>query len=91
MARQGVEQLDRAETINLSYVVSDRAVVQFPQPYGKTGVYWFDVAETYSLTQSFPVKLTKPGIWPVEQAIPTDLFASAMKSRGIKIRHNLAN
>ena len=229
MARQGVEQLDEAETINLSYVVagsggagltvmhttflglrqpfnawidskwqevlpySDRAEVQFPPPYGKTNVYWFDVAETYSLAQSFPVKnvmtkfgsvpdiynqltwltarflppswledsqtieflaqvsygmtlltdkwsgigisiraditgkkngkpvkywatmvhkntavaagcgtgsiaqltlegkLTQPGIWPVEQVLPTNLFADAMKSRGIEIQQNLSN
>ena len=92
MARQGIERLDEAETIQLNYVVAgsggagltvmrttflgiknpflalingtwtkvkpytDREIINFPQPYGKTGVYWFDVAETYSLTESFPVK-----------------------------------
>ncbi|NET33083.1 MAG: NAD-dependent epimerase/dehydratase family protein [Cyanothece sp. SIO1E1] len=34
-------------------------------------------------------QLHKPGVWPVEQALPTDLFASAMQSRGIKIMQNL--
>lgn len=92
MARQGIETLDEAETVQLNYVVAgsggagltvmrttflgiaspfsalingawttvkpytDREIINFPQPYGKTGVYWFDVAETYSLTESFPVK-----------------------------------
>lgn len=102
MVRQGVEQLDRAEKIHLSYVVagsggagvtvmrttflglgkpfeawidrkwqkvlpySDREVVAFPKPYGKTGVYWFDVPETYTLAQSFPVQtvITKFGSIP---------------------------
>jgi saccharopine dehydrogenase-like NADP-dependent oxidoreductase len=30
-------------------------------------------------------KLKKPGVWPVEQALPTDLFEQTMQSRGIKI------
>ncbi|MBR8835622.1 MAG: saccharopine dehydrogenase NADP-binding domain-containing protein [Stigonema ocellatum SAG 48.90 = DSM 106950] len=33
-------------------------------------------------------KLNKPGVWTVEQALPTDLFTQAMHSRGIKINHN---
>ncbi len=33
-------------------------------------------------------KLKKPGVWTVEQALPTDLFAQAMQSRSIKINHN---
>ena len=227
MVRQGVEQLDRAEKIHLSYVVagsggagvtvmrttflglrkpfeawidgkwqkvlpySDRQVVAFPKPYGKIGVYWFDVPETYTLAQSFPVqtvitkfgsipdfynyltwmtarvfpsswlenpggieflsrvsyfmtsitnkfsgigvamcseitgqkngkkarycsimvhenmavaagcgtgsiaqlmlarKLNRPGIWSVEQVLPTDLFEQAMESRGIEINQQL--
>jgi saccharopine dehydrogenase-like NADP-dependent oxidoreductase len=92
MVRQGVEQLDNAETIHLSYVVagsggagvtvmrttflglqrpfeawingewrsvnpySDREVVEFPQPYGKIGVYWFDMPEAFTLPDTFPVK-----------------------------------
>lgn len=92
MVRQGIEQLDRAEKIHLSYVVggsggagltvmrttflglkrpfkawidgkwqevlpySDRETVQFPSPYGKVGVYWFDMPETYTLPQIFPVQ-----------------------------------
>ncbi|RMF23608.1 MAG: NAD-dependent epimerase/dehydratase family protein, partial [Cyanobacteria bacterium J083] len=90
MVKQGVEQLDEAETIHLSYVVAGsggagitvmrttflgirtpflawlqgkwqkvvpytaRETINFPQPYGKTGVYWFDVAETYTFVESFP-------------------------------------
>ena len=30
-------------------------------------------------------KLKKPGVWPVEQALPTNLFTEIMQSRGIKI------
>ena len=163
---------------------SERETIQFPPPYGKVGVYWFDVPETYSFAESFPVKtvitkfgslpdfynhltwitahvfpsswieskrgieffshvsykmtsftdkfsgigvamhaevigknnqkccatmvhentaiaagcgtgsvaslllenkINKPGIWPIEQVLPTDLFLAAMESRGIKI------
>ncbi len=44
---------------------SDRETVTFPH-YGTAGVYWFDVAETYTLSQSFPVKtvVTKFGSLP---------------------------
>ena len=31
-------------------------------------------------------KLNKPGVWPVEQALPTELFEQIMQSRGIKIQ-----
>jgi len=30
-------------------------------------------------------KLNKPGVWPVEQALSTELFEQTMQSRGIKI------
>jgi len=228
MVRQGVEELDTAEKIHLSYVVagsggagitvmrttflglrkafnawidgkwqqilpySDRETIDFPLPYGKTGVYWFDVPETYTFAESFsaktvitkfgsvpdfynhltwitahvfpsswiessagieflskvshkmtsftdkfsgigvamraeitgiknhkPVKycatmvhkntavaagygagsvaqlllenkLHKPGIWPVEQVLSTDLFLQCMDSRGVKIEQNLS-
>lgn len=44
---------------------SDRETVTFPH-YGDAGVYWFDVAETYTLARSFPVKtvVTKFGSLP---------------------------
>ena len=45
----------------------DRVVVEFPEPYGRVGVYWFEVAETYSFVESFPgVKtvVTKFGSFP---------------------------
>lgn len=35
---------------------SDREVVEFPQPYGKIGVYWFDMPEAFTLPDTFPVK-----------------------------------
>ena len=223
MVRQGVEQLDEAERIHLSYLVSgsggagvtvmrttflglqqpfrawldgkwhevkpysERETVQFPLPYGRSHVYWFDMPEAFTLPETFPVKtvitkfgsvpdfynhltwiaahwfpkplmrhrgtieflahvshlmtdatnpfsgigvairsevtgqksgqsvgycstlvhentaiasgcgtgsiaqlllegkLKKPGVWPVEQALPTALFEQAMQSRGIKI------
>ena len=34
---------------------TEREVIKFPAPYGKTGVYWFDVPETYTFADSFPV------------------------------------
>lgn len=45
---------------------TEREIIEFPQPYGKTGVYWFDVAETYSFANSFPVEtvITKFGSIP---------------------------
>lgn len=33
-------------------------------------------------------KLKKPGVFAVEEALPTDLFEEAMQSRGIKINHS---
>ena len=102
MVLQGVEQLDEAERIHLSYVVSgsggagitvmrttflglqrpfeawldgewqivkpysDREAIQFPAPYNRTGVYWFDMPETFTLPETFPVKsvITKFGTVP---------------------------
>ncbi len=166
---------------------SDREPIMFPKPYGKAGVYWFDMPEAFTLVDSFPVKtvitkfgsvpdfynhltwiaahifppswlknpagieflahvshrmtqvsdrfsgigvairsevtgykdgeslsvcstlvhentavaagagtgsiaelmltgqLTKPGVWPVEQALPTELFQQTMHSRGLEI------
>lgn len=102
MVRRDVEQLDEAEKIHLSYVVSgsggagitvmrttflglqkpfpawingewqtlkpysDRETIEFPAPYGKTGVYWFDMPETFTLPATFPVKtvVTKFGTVP---------------------------
>jgi saccharopine dehydrogenase-like NADP-dependent oxidoreductase len=102
MVRQGVEQLDEAERIHLSYVVSGsggagitvmrttflglqspfeawingqwqvvkpysgRETISFPAPYGRTGVYWYDMPETFTLPDTFPVKtvVTKFGSVP---------------------------
>jgi saccharopine dehydrogenase-like NADP-dependent oxidoreductase len=30
-------------------------------------------------------KLSKPGVWPVEQALSTPLFEATMQSRGLEI------
>ena len=45
---------------------TDREVIEFPSPYGKTGVYWFDVPETCTFADSFPVDtvITKFGSLP---------------------------
>ena len=43
-----------------------REAIQFPPPYGKTGVYWFDMPETYTFVDSFDVDtvVTKFGSIP---------------------------
>lgn len=45
---------------------SDREAIDFPPPYGRTGVYWFDMPETFTLPSAFPVKtvITKFGTVP---------------------------
>lgn len=45
---------------------TEREIIEFPAPYGKTGVYWFDVPETYTFADSFPVDtvITKFGSIP---------------------------
>lgn len=45
---------------------SDRETIEFPKPFGKTGVYWYDMPETYTFPDSFPVKtaITKFGSIP---------------------------
>ncbi len=45
---------------------SDREIVQFPAPYGRAGVYWFDMPEAFTLPETFPVKtvITKFGSVP---------------------------
>ena len=45
---------------------SDRETIEFPAPYGRTGVYWFDMPETFTLPSTFPVQtvVTKFGTVP---------------------------
>ncbi|MEO1433141.1 MAG: saccharopine dehydrogenase NADP-binding domain-containing protein [Cyanobacteria bacterium J06633_8] len=33
---------------------TERETVAFPEPYGKSGVYWFDMPETFTLPKAFP-------------------------------------
>jgi saccharopine dehydrogenase-like NADP-dependent oxidoreductase len=33
---------------------SQREAIDFPPPYGRTGVYWFDMPETFTLPHAFP-------------------------------------
>ncbi|MDV3001416.1 MAG: hypothetical protein N5P05_003022 [Chroococcopsis gigantea SAG 12.99] len=56
--------LDRQWKEILPY--TDRETIQFPHPYGKTGVYWFDMPEAYTFAESFQVKnvITKFGSLP---------------------------
>jgi saccharopine dehydrogenase-like NADP-dependent oxidoreductase len=56
--------LDRAWQPVVPY--TEREVIEFPSPYGKTGVYWFDMPETYTFADSFPVDtvITKFGSVP---------------------------
>jgi saccharopine dehydrogenase-like NADP-dependent oxidoreductase len=37
---------------------TDRENLQFPPPYGRSGVYWFDMPETITLPHSFPTVKT---------------------------------
>jgi saccharopine dehydrogenase-like NADP-dependent oxidoreductase len=34
---------------------TSREIVEFPPPFGRAGVYWFDMPESLTLTQTFPV------------------------------------
>jgi saccharopine dehydrogenase-like NADP-dependent oxidoreductase len=45
---------------------SQRETIEFPAPYGRSGVYWFDMPETFTLAQAFPVAnvVTKFGTVP---------------------------
>lgn len=45
---------------------SDRETIEFPAPYGKAHVYWFDMPEAFTLVEAFPVKtvITKFGSVP---------------------------
>jgi saccharopine dehydrogenase-like NADP-dependent oxidoreductase len=102
MVRQGVETLDKADSVQLSYIVAGsggagvtvmrttfiglqrpfdawlngtwqqvkpytaRETLEFPAPYGKASVYWYDMPEALTLQQSFPVSsvITKFGVVP---------------------------
>lgn len=102
MVRQGVETLDEAESIQLSYIVAgsggagvtvmrttfiglqrpfeawldgawrpikpytERETLEFPPPYGRASVYWYDMPEAITLQETFPVKsvITKFGVVP---------------------------
>ncbi|WP_414527537.1 saccharopine dehydrogenase family protein [Nodularia chucula] len=33
---------------------TQRQIIDFPSPYGSSGVYWFDMPETYTIPQTFP-------------------------------------
>lgn len=43
-----------------------RETVEFPAPFGQRNVYWFDMPESFTLAQTFPVKTvtTKFGTFP---------------------------
>jgi saccharopine dehydrogenase-like NADP-dependent oxidoreductase len=113
LVRQGVEQLDLIDRIQLDYGVAGsggagvtvlrttflniqhpfqawiagkwqqvepytaREIVSFPAPFGKTGVYWFDMPETLTLVDSFPANtvVTKFGSVPDFYNRMTELVA----------------
>lgn len=45
---------------------TEREIIEFPAPFGRTGVYWFDMPEAFTLVDSFPVEtvITKFGSTP---------------------------
>lgn len=45
---------------------SDRQPLELPEPYGKVHVYWYEMPETFTLPEAFPVKtvITKFGSIP---------------------------
>jgi saccharopine dehydrogenase-like NADP-dependent oxidoreductase len=45
---------------------SEVECIEFPAPFGPTNVYWFDMPESFTLVQTFPVKTvtTKFGTFP---------------------------
>jgi saccharopine dehydrogenase-like NADP-dependent oxidoreductase len=45
---------------------SDREIIEFQAPFGRRGVYWFDMPEAFTLVNSFPVEtvITKFGSTP---------------------------
>lgn len=129
MAREGIEALDKTDSIQLNYVVagsggagltvmrttflglqspflawiqgkwqdvlpySKPEIVTFPH-YGEASVYWFDVAETYTLAHSFPVEtvVTKFGSLPnfyndltgmVAQRVPQSVLQNSLVMEGL--------
>lgn len=65
----------------------DRTLVEFPEPYGKIGVYWFEVPETYSFVESFPeikTVITKFGSFPDFYNILTGLTARFLPKPWLK-------
>ncbi|MBW4515715.1 MAG: saccharopine dehydrogenase NADP-binding domain-containing protein [Timaviella obliquedivisa GSE-PSE-MK23-08B] len=45
---------------------TDREIIEFQAPFGRAGVYWFDMPESFTLVNSFPVEtvITKFGSVP---------------------------
>jgi saccharopine dehydrogenase-like NADP-dependent oxidoreductase len=69
------------------------------QKNGKTAVYCASLVHTNTAVAAgcgtgsiaqllLAAKLTKPGVFPVEAALPTDLFMQIMQNRGIEINQN---
>ncbi|HEY9824839.1 MAG TPA: saccharopine dehydrogenase NADP-binding domain-containing protein, partial [Stenomitos sp.] len=63
-------------------------VLDFPPPYGRSRVYWYDMPEAFTLAQSFPVQsvFTKfgitPGFYNHLTWMAAHLFPSALLQRG---------
>lgn len=122
MVRQGVEALDEAVSIQLSYIVAGSGgagvtvmrttfiglqhpfdawlngqwqsvkpytvgeTLEFPAPYGKASVYWYDMPEAITLQQTFPVNsvITKFGVVPDFYNHATRAMAHWLPSRVLR-------
>ncbi|QZZ19356.1 saccharopine dehydrogenase NADP-binding domain-containing protein [Leptothermofonsia sichuanensis E412] len=62
-----------------------RELVEFPHPFGRVGVYWFDMPESFTLAETFPVQTvtlkfgTLPDLynhltWMVANSFPTAII-----------------
>ncbi|HEY9640783.1 MAG TPA: saccharopine dehydrogenase NADP-binding domain-containing protein [Coleofasciculaceae cyanobacterium] len=61
-----------------------REIVEFPQPFGRTGVYWFDMPEALTLAETFPVDTvivkfgSAPDFYNHLTALVANVFPSAL-------------
>jgi len=70
---------------------SDRQVVQFPEPFGKVGVYWYEMPETWTLAETFKLRslITKFGSVPDFYNYLTWMTAHLLPKRWLKQPDNL--
>ena len=65
---------------------SDRQVVSFPEPFGKVGVYWYEMPETWTLAETYPLRslITKFGSVPDFYNYLTWMTAHLIPKRWLK-------